>query len=270
MANSPPKIAVFGDEITDVNCYGKILGISAETPTMVMRVEEEVRSPGGAGFVVSNLIGLGADTVNCVLPSGVIKSRYWVGGYKLFQTDHFTKPVCYDDFKEGYLGAITTFDIVIFSDYRHGVLTRSFVEEAIRECRERGVITMADSQVSQQPSNHEWYVGVDYLFVNGKEYDLLRASGVFCNLANIVIKKGAEGASILTRDNSVFHADGVPVNAMDTCGAGDCFLAAFATFHHLGDQDALRRANLWAAHSCTLQGTQVPKYADVFGEERPQ
>ena len=48
MASSPPRIAVFGDVIVDVNVYGKLLGLSAETPTMVMMAERGFSCAGQA------------------------------------------------------------------------------------------------------------------------------------------------------------------------------------------------------------------------------
>src|SRR5574343_222906 len=146
MASSPPRIAVFGDVIVDVNVYGKLLGLSAETPTMVMMAEWEEGNAGGAGFVCRNLMELVGEYTDLTLSAGVRKTRYWVDGYKLFQVDEFKEGGCCENVRDFYLGLIPRMDIVIFSDYRHGVLTRPFVGEAIRECRERGIITMADSQ----------------------------------------------------------------------------------------------------------------------------
>jgi len=224
-------------------------------------------SVGGAFFVVRNLERLGARFLDFTLPCGVEKRRFWVDGYKLFQVDSTAVTEStnfslsdFDKALEHY-----TVGIVIFSDYRHGVLKEPFVRGAIEMCRAGKIITMADSQVSQQHSNHDWYADVDYMFMNRKEYDSIpnpHRIGL-----NQILKLG-EGGAVLYESTSSSHAPlrvaGIPVNAVDTCGAGDCFLAAFAAFHHLGHKEALLRANMWAAHSCTLPGTQVPKYADVF------
>ena len=50
----------------------------------------------------------------------------------------------------------------------------------------------------------------------------------------------------------------VAVTPVDTTGAGDAFIGAFAHFHAGGDPvfEALNLAALYAAHSITRRGTQ--------------
>jgi bifunctional ADP-heptose synthase (sugar kinase/adenylyltransferase) len=281
------RLVLIGDTIIDINTYGRILGVSAETPTLVMQVLKETETRGGAAFVATNLLELSRpgppprppsrppfrprsftflsneNTAGCVT-----KQRYWVEGCKLLQVDRLPPENPLDE------SALKALDIrgglVIFSDYRHGLLTEKFVRWAIPYCRERGCTTMVDSQVSQQPGNHGWYSGADYLFVNSREYAGLAGPGLdslrwpLDNFRSIIVKMGKDGAVILP----AYHtAKGIPVDVADTCGAGDAFLAAFAAFHHLGDAEALRRANIWAAAKCALPGTVPPKYAEVFGDE---
>lgn len=55
------KVLVLGDVIVDRYTYGKALGLSAETPTVVARWEREETFVGGAGLVARNLVRLGAN-----------------------------------------------------------------------------------------------------------------------------------------------------------------------------------------------------------------
>ena len=77
------KVLVIGDLIEDVFHYGTALGLSAETPTIVMRREKTVQSKGGAGLVVRHLTELGVDKVELLSDITVRKERFMVDGVKL-------------------------------------------------------------------------------------------------------------------------------------------------------------------------------------------
>jgi fructoselysine 6-kinase len=55
----------------------------------------------------------------------------------------------------------------------------------------------------------------------------------------------------------VLHAPAAPVEVVDTCGAGDSFIAAFLTSLHcerLPPEESLRRASVAAAQTCAHLG----------------
>jgi ribokinase len=72
-------------------------------------------------------------------------------------------------------------------------------------------------------------------------------------LRGVIVTLGANGA--LFGDE---HIAPHPVNAVDTTGAGDAFIGAFATFLAGGDREAeaIRKANVYAALSTVAIGTQ--------------
>ncbi|MDF3606787.1 ribokinase [Paracoccus sp. DMF-8] len=76
-------------------------------------------------------------------------------------------------------------------------------------------------------------------------------------IENVVVTLGARGARLVTGD-SVTRIAPVPVTPVDTTGAGDAFIGAFAHFHAGGaaPQDALAQAARYAALSITRRGTQ--------------
>ena len=82
----------------------------------------------------------------------------------------------------------------------------------------------------------------------------LRAMGV----RTVIVTMGARGALLVDRDG-VEAIDPVPVTPVDTTGAGDAFIGAFAHFHAhgAGVRDALERAAGYAALSVTRRGTQT-------------
>jgi ribokinase len=80
----------------------------------------------------------------------------------------------------------------------------------------------------------------------------------------VVLTLGARGALLASAAGSA-HVPAFPVTALDTSGAGDAFIGSFAVFlaEGLAEQDAVARANLYAAMSTTGVGTQksFPKRA---------
>jgi ribokinase len=75
-------------------------------------------------------------------------------------------------------------------------------------------------------------------------------------------ERGVRGVIVTLGENGALLADEHiaphPVNAVDTTGAGDAFIGAFATFLAGGDREAeaIRKANVYAALSTMAIGTQ--------------
>src|SRR5262249_34021977 len=113
-------------------------------------------------------------------------------------------------------------------DNRHGVFTKELAGAMVYMFGK--IETYVDCQVSQKSGTHEWFKTASYFLVNDKELNTLsdstnmslrirRAEDIL--EGKIILKLGALGA----------HAGGMlykapQVNAVDTCGAGDAFLAA--------------------------------------------
>jgi sugar/nucleoside kinase (ribokinase family) len=79
----------------------------------------------------------------------------------------------------------------------------------------------------------------------------------------VAVTQGARGGAWIARDLTVQRYDAVPVNAIDTCGAGDVFHGAFAFALASGRPipDAITLAAWAAAQKCTAfgnKGIQVP------------
>ena len=78
--------------------------------------------------------------------------------------------------------------------------------------------------------------------------------------AGICVTLGSRG-SVLYDGNRVIHHGGYPIEAKDSCGAGDSFLAAFAVKYPDFD---LEFCNKWAAASTLNMGTKHPTYEDFY------
>ncbi|MCX5774155.1 MAG: ribokinase [Fusobacteria bacterium] len=88
----------------------------------------------------------------------------------------------------------------------------------------------------------------------------------------IILTLGKKGSTYIV-DGTVHFIEGISVNAVDTTGAGDCFIGSFAHFFTMGDDMAtsLNKASKIAALSVTKRGTQksypTRTEADTFLEK---
>ena len=80
-------------------------------------------------------------------------------------------------------------------------------------------------------------------------------------IRHVIVTLGANG-SLLASNEGTVHVPAFSVNAVDSSGAGDAFIGSFAVFlaEGLSQQEAVRRANLYAALSTTGVGTQKSFY----------
>jgi ribokinase len=80
-------------------------------------------------------------------------------------------------------------------------------------------------------------------------------------IRRIIITLGAKG-SLFAGRGAMEHIPPFPVTSIDSTGAGDAFIGSFAVFLAEGatEQEAVRKANLYAALSTTSIGTQKSFY----------
>lgn len=76
---------------------------------------------------------------------------------------------------------------------------------------------------------------------------------------NVLITLGSEGVLALTQGNEIIRIPSPSVKAVDTTGAGDCFIGSLAFFLGAGVdlRTAMERACLIASRSVTALGTQT-------------
>jgi ribokinase len=121
------------------------------------------------------------------------------------------------------------------------------------------------------PAQMSDLTGADYFIPNETEAELITgrpvktledAAACATNLLQkgfqrVVITLGARGSLFATQAGHI-HVEPFPVTPVDTTGAGDAFIGSLAVFLAEGmpENDALARANLYAALSTTRVGTQ--------------
>src|ERR1700678_488492 len=126
-----------------------------------------------------------------------------------------------------------------------------------------------------QPVDMSKLNGLDYFIPNESEAETIRglpvrnvddakrcAEKMLANgIRRVIITLGAKG-SLLAGNGITEHVPAYTVESVDSSGAGDAFIGSFSVFlaEGLTEQEAVRRANLYAGLSTTGVGTQKSFY----------
>jgi rfaE bifunctional protein kinase chain/domain/rfaE bifunctional protein nucleotidyltransferase chain/domain len=261
---------VVGDTVVDRYSYCSLLGQSAKSPSFSVRFEHADTFVGGAAVVAKHIRSLGARValttvlgdddlrplvVDDLTAAGVttrplvdgsrpttVKERFIADAHRMLQVDRVDNRILSDRLRRDVVEAIHTdpAEILIFSDFRHGMFHRSTVEEYAAAIRS-GVLRAADSQVSNRWGNILDFHGFDLVTPNEREarfalgdqdsgvrplaQDLFQRAG--CRY--LILKLGERG--ILTYRSpgrlprEFFIVDSFVGNLVDPIGAGDALLA---------------------------------------------
>jgi len=209
-----------------------------------------------------------------------VKRRFWVergnSEYKVFQLDHLDnrdiESTSRYEVIEFTKREIEDSDLVLLVDYRHGMLSRDLISDLKSLVEAKGKKAIASSQVSQRGSNHLDYKGIYMMCLNGNEaravyseFDgesLSDLPGIFDS--NVCVTLGREG-SMMYLDGKEYRADGIDVEEMDSCGAGDCFLAALSLCDiEKEPRESLYISNCWAGLSVGKIGTEPPRKQELI------
>ncbi len=193
-----PKILVVGDLMIDYYIWGDAKRVSPEAPVVVIDVQKESKTLGGAGNVINNLKALGANIkVASVLGKdeigknllemlkelkvdlkGVIfeegrsstqKSRVIASHQQVIRFDSETRrdiskkseEVLIDLIKE----AIKEVDAILISDYAKGVLTKEVLKQTIKAARDNSKPVLIDPK----GKDYSKYKGATLITPNKKE-----------------------------------------------------------------------------------------------------
>jgi len=126
-----------------------------------------------------------------------------------------------------------------------------------------------------QPIDMNALAGLDYFVPNESEAEAISGMPVKTvedarkcagkllagGIRRVIITLGANG-SLVAGQEGIEHVPAFKVKSVDSTGAGDAFIGSFASFvgEGLPEQEAVRRANLYAALSTTGVGTQKSFY----------
>ncbi len=207
-----------------------------------------------------------------------IKSRYWIGrgdsSYKHLQINQGCGTAVSKSTQESIIQfldqSVENFSCVLFVDYQLGIFSDlSFVQSLVKICKEKSVPCISSSQTSANESQHPLFAGSDLIVMNEDEAlsndEMFKQSATTSRLeellgSDICITLGARGSMIGRKSANVeYVVPALSVKTVDTCGAGDAFLACLSTKDWKNNpQQSLKISNAWAALATEQLGTTVP------------
>lgn len=170
-----PRIAVVGDYMLDRYLWGDAGRVSPEAPVPVVHAHREEDRLGGAGNVVANLVGLGAE-VSCFGPLGedssatqmiealralgaetaglhrcadrptIQKIRVMARNQQMIRVDREEGHAMTAEVEAAMLKELqgAAWDAVVLSDYGKGCLSESFTQAVLQEAERRGKPSLVD------------------------------------------------------------------------------------------------------------------------------
>ena len=306
------KVHVIGDTIVDSYTQCTMIGGMTKTPTMSVRFEEQQDFLGGAGVVAKHLKAAGADvTYSTVIgrdnlgvfaldnlkAAGVTcqpivdstrpttnKNAIVAGGYRLLKVDKVDNRAISDRIVDQLIEQIrdTEADIVVFSDFRHGIFNRGTIE-TMTETLPKGAYRVADSQVASRWGNILDFVGFDLITPNEREArfalgdqdstirPLARELYVKAQCKTLILKLGERGILTYRSLNPLdprafFNVDSFVDHVVDAVGAGDALLAYASLIMAVTGNEVVASilGTLAAGVECEVDGNIPVGPADVI------
>jgi rfaE bifunctional protein kinase chain/domain/rfaE bifunctional protein nucleotidyltransferase chain/domain len=308
------RVHVVGDTIIDSYTHTVMIGGMTKTPTMSVRFDNRIDFVGGAGVVAKHLKSTGAEVsfstvlgddtlaefaLNDLKAAGVEcipvidrtrptthKNAIVAGGYNLLKIDTLDNRSISERIAATMCKQIasTAADIVVFSDFRHGIFNRDTIP-GLTAAIPDGVFRVADSQVASRWGNILEFHGFDLITPNEREarfalgdqdsvirplgLELYRESG--CK--TLILKLGERGLltyrSIPAKIEDVrafFTVDSFAEHVVDPVGSGDALLAyaALSLFATKSSVIASVLGSLAAAVECEHEGNIPVRPKDVI------
>lgn len=295
------KVHVVGDTIVDKYSYCSVLGPTTKTPTFSVKLETSKMFVGGAGIVAKHLKSLGSDVsfttvlgndnlkdfvlddlnkwdikTNAIIdPSRptTMKERFWADGYKLLQVDTLDNSIVSEKILKEFGDhiAIDKSDVIIFSDFRHGIFQKETIKSLSKKIDPKS-IKVADSQVSNRWGNILDFKNFDIIIPNEKEARFalgdqdtgIRPLGAKLYRESkakyLILKLGEKGILVYRNTNEnprdFFMIDSFVEDLVDATGAGDAMLAATSLAYRTSKNILISSimGSLGAALACEREG----------------
>jgi rfaE bifunctional protein kinase chain/domain len=298
------RVHVVGDTIVDSYTHTTLIGGLTKTPTMSVRFENRKDFVGGAGIVAKHLKAAGAVvTFSTVLGDDSLaefalrdleaagvhclpvvdrtrpttnKNAIVAGGYNLLKVDTLDNRAISQRVVCTLSNQIvdTSADIVVFSDFRHGIFNRDTIPR-LTKAFPPNVFKVADSQVASRWGNILDFCGFDLITPNEREarfalgdQDLVvRPLGLElyrqAACKTLILKLGERGLLTFqsvprkTEDVRAFFAlDSFAERVVDAVGSGDALLAYAALALYSSEKPLIASVlgSLAAAVECEHEG----------------
>jgi rfaE bifunctional protein kinase chain/domain len=261
---------VIGDTIVDSHVHCSLLGGITKAAVPSLKHDTQVDCPGGAAvvakhlcqagahvrfstvvghdpykdFVLQDLEGQGIDCapfVDHTRPT-TQKSVYLADGQRMLRVNRLDNRPISDRALEQLKTSVAEnrVDVVIFSDFRHGIFSRRTIPE-LTACLPAGALSVADSQVASRWGNILDFQGFDLItpnelearFALGDQDSTIRplALELYKRAAckTLILKLGDKGIITYRAPShdvrSFFTVDSFADKVADPVGAGDALLA---------------------------------------------
>jgi len=307
LKNAQPNILVIGDLMIDHYLWGSCERISPEAPVQVVDINKETSVLGGAGNVINNLVTLGAkvsvcsvignddngnellsmldniavDTAKIIKQDGrktSKKSRVIAVSQQILRYDKESKSdineISSDLLLELIEKYISSFDIVILSDYGKGVLTDRLSQSIITVANANNIKVLVDPK----GSDFSKYKGAYLLTPNKKEAILATGIDIIndealkkalvklkqeCDLDVSLITLSEDGIATYEEKLEIFPT--VAKEVFDVTGAGDTVIAsiAFALSCGLSIEETAAFSNLAAGVVVGKIGSATVSLAEI-------
>jgi len=303
------KVHVIGDTIIDTYTRTSFIGGQTKTPTFSLLKQKEENFIGGAAIVASHLKHAGANVVfstvlgNDTLGKFVVnklkkikikinpiidnlrpttnKNSFTTGLYKLLKVDTLDNTPINEKILKKLCSIIksTKADIVILSDFRHGIFNLNSIPKIINSIPKKA-FKVADSQVASRWGNILQFKNFDLITPNEREArfaladqdspigSLSQMLKKHAKFKNLILTLGDKGifCSSSNRKNSYFSIDSFAKIIVDAVGSGDALLAYSALA--LKETNSLVQAgiigSLAAAKACEYDGNQPIKTHEII------
>lgn len=306
------KVFVVGDTIVDEYITCDAIGMSQEDPTIVVTPIASRVFLGGAAIVAAHAKSLGADVVYASVLGDdekfvfvkdrlgslgietlllkdntrptTLKQRFRSQNKTLLRVNHLKAHQISKDIEDEILSKLDSgFDLIIFSDFSYGVLSKRVIDKITLFAKENSIYMVADSQSSSQVGDIAKFK--DMTLVTPTEREIRLSLNDFESGLVVLSKKlhkkssskyifttlGGEGVMIYNSNQDELLTDNIKAlntNAKDISGAGDSLLTCSSMALVVG-------ANIWesgylgsiaAAIQVSRVGNEPIKKDDILRE----
>ncbi|MAZ46407.1 MAG: bifunctional heptose 7-phosphate kinase/heptose 1-phosphate adenyltransferase [Rickettsiales bacterium] len=285
------EILCLGDVILDTYCEGLVERISPEAPIPILKVQSNRKKDlGGSGNVARNITAAGSkchlisivgndnnakllkelckktnylsfefivDKTRCT----TVKQRFVSGNQQILRVDTESKEYISNrienDIFEKFLKKIKNVNVVIISDYKKGMFTKSLLKKIIRKCQAMKKIVIVDPK----DKDFSIYAKANIITPNQKElfeatepdasssdFNVERLSKKIIKLYGfdtVITTRSSDGISLINKDSKTLHLPSSAKEVFDVSGAGDTVVSYIASgiVNKLSLIEAVKQAN---------------------------